>query len=276
MLFIDAKKEKYFQKHGYVSFALIGKDEIDQLINVFSRFESIHHQSTEKFKGTGWIDETDTKEQINESLKPVVTGSLNKYFKNYESLVFGFLMKEQGADSAVPPHQDWTYVDESRFYSMNVWIALEDTFIDNGCLFIIPFSHRLGNYLRSSPSYPVPFKNIIDFIFKFKKPVPLKAGDCVCFNNKTIHGSYPNLGSTNRLAVVTTLYPKDANLLHYYIHDTEKPEEVTEYEIEKKDFLHLMRGLPPANYLKKRSIQTQYKPITKSGFILNWLKSLLS
>ena len=257
-MFRDGAQKAFFLKNGYTSFNLLNASQIDAARNIFSEFETAHHQHTDKFKGTSWMDNEDHIRSINQKLNVVISPALGKKFHDFQLLGYNFLLKENGADSAVPPHQDWTYVDESRFFSMNVWIALEDITIENGCLFIIPYSHLLGDYLRASPSYPVPFKAIIDFVARFKKPILLKAGECVCFNNKSIHGSYPNLGTTNRLAVVTTLYPKDASLLHYYIHDPQNPEVVTEYEIEKKEFLILKRGLPPSTYIRLRQVQLSF------------------
>jgi hypothetical protein len=273
-MFRDGAEKAFFLKKGYTTFSLLNRSQIDAARNVFSEFKTAHHQHTDKFKGTGWLSDAGQIDAINKKLHAVISPALNKKFQDFQLLGYNFLLKERGADSAVPPHQDWTYVDESRFFSMNIWIALEDSSIENGCLFIIPYSHLLGNYLRSSPSYPVPFGSIIDFVAWFKKPIPLKAGECICFSNKTIHGSYPNLGNTNRLAVVTTLYPEKASLLHYYIHDTQNPEAVTEYEIEKKEFLTLKRGLPPSTYIRSRQVRTQYKRITKPRFIFSWMKAL--
>jgi len=185
-------------------------------------------------------------------------------------------MKEPDAGSAVPPHQDWTYVDESRFSSMNVWMALEDMTIDKGCLWIIPRSHRIGNFLRPAPSYPWPFSNISSFIERFKKPVLLKAGECVCFNNKLIHGSYPNKGGSYRLAVVTTVYPQEAHLLHYYVDDTSRNDSATEYAIEKKVFLTMPRGMPPSRFFNSKKVHLSFPTYTRTDFCTELFRLCLS
>src|SRR5436190_1579582 len=81
--------------------------------------------------------------------------------------------------------------------------------IYNGTLYVIPFSHKIfSNYLRPSPKYPVPFNRILTLLKKIAKPIQLKAGECICFDNKTVHGSFANTSQSKRLVAVATIYPQ--------------------------------------------------------------------
>ncbi len=247
------------KQNGFVSFPLLKESDINELKKLYQKFETEHLVHEEGFKKTSSFADKNQVLEINKRVSEIIAPILPEHFKAYQMLGCNYLIKSSNSDQTkVPLHQDWTYVDETKFYSMNVWIALEDIDERNGCLFFIPGSHRIGNFLRSAPSYPVPFSQHIDFLEKFKVPVPVKAGTCICFNNKTIHGSFANMGNTNRLVVVTTLFPENAKLLHHYIHDLKKPEIVTEYHISKDTFLTLETGKHPASFFEKRIVKTHY------------------
>lgn len=44
----------------------------------------------------------------------------------------------------VSSHQDSTYLQTSRVPAVGFWIALEDATTENGCLWIVPGSHKSG------------------------------------------------------------------------------------------------------------------------------------
>lgn len=270
-MFRDKRYGDVFATKGYVKLGLLSITEVEKALLFFRKFEEIHREPNLKFKGTGWIENYQLRRSISEKLGNLLRPTFEKHFSNYELLGCGFLLKEPGADSAVPLHQDWTYVDENAFFSVNVWIALEDIDQNNGCLHMVPGSHSIGKYLRPSPSYPVPFRNILSLLERLKKPVHLKAGEGVCFDHRTIHGSYPNLSNSFRLAIVATLYPSNAQLLHHYVHDKIHPQTITEYEIHPKDFITLTRGQPPQSYFTIKAQTTTYPLYRKITYSLRWM-----
>lgn len=258
---------RQFKLLGYTSFSLLSPECVSALKTVFQQYEAVHNISDEKFKGSGWIKDKKVILELNEEIDKILYPILSCAFSNFQVLGYNFLLKEKNdADSFVPPHQDWTYVDETKYYSMNVWIALEDVNEENGCLYFLPRSHRVGNYIRAAPQYPVPFKDFSAQLNPLTVNISIKAGDCVCFNNKTIHGSLANKSNTHRLALVTTLLPKSAKLVHNYIHDIERSECITKYEIDNDTFLTLERGQPPEKYISKEEISYTYPTWTFSSF----------
>ena len=50
--------------------------------------------------------------------------------------------KSAGVDFGSPWHQDWTYWKGAAKFS--VWVALDDATPENGCMEVVPGSHRLG------------------------------------------------------------------------------------------------------------------------------------
>lgn len=88
---------------------------------------------------------------------------------------------------ATPWHQDQgvitTDADETNIVS--VWIAITDATEENGCLCMIPGSHREG---LAPHCFEIPEK----FRDKFVTPIPMKAGSALFFHRLTKHSSLPN------------------------------------------------------------------------------------
>lgn len=264
-----------YRKNGYVTFDILPEDVIAKVREVYQTVASAHHQVPDKFKGSSRIEDPAIINSINDKLGKLIDIYLSNHFQDCSSLGYNFLVKEPGVGSEIGAHQDWTYVDETRYSSCNVWIALEDMTISNGCLWVVSGSHLIGHYLRAAPAYPVPFEGISRFVEKFSIPVQIKAGSCVCFNNKTIHGSFVNNSGNVRLAVVTTMFPRQARLLHYYIHNNINVSDLMEYELEPKVFLNLKKGYPPPAYLNSKSAVTHYPVYSKLQFTWQLFKARL-
>src|SRR6516225_7021225 len=103
-----------------------------------------------------------------------------------------------GLNAAVGWHQDMGVVnseaDETKMIS--VWVAVLDATVENGCLQVVPGSHRGElaihcNYDEGKRQY---FQlNIPDpLVPSNQRPIPMKAGDALFFHKKLMHSSLPN------------------------------------------------------------------------------------
>ena len=94
-------------------------------------------------------------------------------------------------------HQDENYIPTRDRSLCGVWIALDDASIENGCLWVLPGSHRHGVIWPSrahgtadfdegweSYGFPEPAGDA--------RPVELEAGSAVLFNGYLLHRSLPN------------------------------------------------------------------------------------
>lgn len=274
-IFHDKNLQHKFSTKGYCVFRLFGSDEVEEVLMRYADFAEEHNANPygNKFHGTGWLQNPETRIAISRSLVPIIEKATDRVLKNYRIIGSGFLQKEYGEESEVAVHQDWTYVDERKFFSMNLWVALEDIDIRNGAMFVIPYSHRIfSGYLRPAPTYPVPFKEIVSFLSIFKVAVILKKGECICFNNALLHGSFPNLSSSSRLSLVATVLPADANLLHHYSFNQANPEKIAEYVISNESFLKIERGQPPKTFISKEEKQNHYPVFGRIEFLYRFFK----
>ncbi|MGI8824096.1 MAG: phytanoyl-CoA dioxygenase family protein [Chloroflexota bacterium] len=116
-------------------------------------------------------------------------------------------------------HQDELFIPTRDRSLVGAWIAVDDATIENGCLSIIPGSHRPG-YL-----YPLREHNQPDefdtgptcygFDESAEVPVEVKAGSVVFFNGYVLHRSRKNRSQMYRRVLVSH-YMNAASLLPWF------------------------------------------------------------
>ena len=100
----------------------------------------------------------------------------------------------------------WSFSDRR---ALSIWVALDDSTLENGCLFFMPGSHHsttlenagIGRNMDSIFSvYPQ---------FKTSKTVaaPMKAGSCSFHNGLLIHGAHANMTPGPRRAMTCAYMP---------------------------------------------------------------------
>ena len=94
-------------------------------------------------------------------------------------------------------HQDEDYIPTRDRSLIGAWVAIDDATIDNGCLWVLPESHKPGilwdqtwhgdrNYDCADLSVGFPYTD------DQAVPVEVKAGSVVFFNGYLLHKSLPN------------------------------------------------------------------------------------
>lgn len=106
--------------------------------------------------------------------------------------------KEAGAEK--PWHQDMAYGNLSQTKMVcGVWIALDDAGLDNGCMHVIPGSHRDGPV----PHYAIRDWQLCDARVDVAQDVActLKPGGALFFHGLLHHGTPPNFSGKRRRAL---------------------------------------------------------------------------
>lgn len=108
-------------------------------------------------------------------------------------------------------HQDYGYWRCCNTTNMiTVWIALQDTYVDNGCMMTILGSHKWGEIKGSDTFFEQDMSKLKarfasgDWI---EEPCLLKAGQASFHHALTFHGSGPNRTHEDRLSIVAHLMP---------------------------------------------------------------------
>ena len=121
------------------------------------------------------------------------------------------------AAGAVPWHQDKSYwPDANANPVITVWIPLVDATLENGCLHIMPRTHKQKILSWHAETYTgTGFTEIDDAylaeLLPEKEPValPAKAGTAILFNDRCIHKSTPNDSEGVRWSVDLRYQPTD-------------------------------------------------------------------
>ncbi len=118
------------------------------------------------------------------------------------------MTKQPGFSSATLWHQDiryWAFDDENL---INVWLALGDEDKKNGCLRVIPGSHRMALDPGRFDAAMFLRADLADnkALIKGSEKVELKAGDLLFFHSKLFHAAGRNLTDKIKYSVVFTYH----------------------------------------------------------------------
>ena len=117
-------------------------------------------------------------------------------------------------------HQDERFIPTRDRSLMGAWIALDDATTENGCLWVIPGSHRDGVLYpfrdHGRPDEFDPTDEAFDFDPTGAIPVEVKTGDVVFFNGYLLHRSLKNRTNGTRRALVNH-YMSSSSLLPWML-----------------------------------------------------------
>ncbi len=93
-------------------------------------------------------------------------------------------------------HQDEIYIPTRDRSLCGAWIAMDDATVDNGCLWVVPGSHRNGYLYPQRPHGNPDEFDVSEESFGFDEgpavPVEVAAGSVVFFNGYLLHRSFRN------------------------------------------------------------------------------------
>jgi len=110
------------------------------------------------------------------------------------------LMKPPKVGSEKGVHQDAPYWPIQPMSMWSCWVPFDDATIDNGCLMVVPGSHREGprEHVHTQDDFVVPSdKYDIDAM----ETVPMKRGSGLFFHSLLLHASAANISGQPRRAV---------------------------------------------------------------------------
>lgn len=123
-------------------------------------------------------------------------------------------------------HQDELYIPTRDRSLIGAWIAMDDATIENGCLWVIPGSHRTGYLYPQKPHSNLEEYDYAEESFGFDDtqeiPVEVKAGSVVFFNGYLLHRSRKNRSTIYRRVLVNH-YCNAWSLLPWSIQKGEPP-----------------------------------------------------
>jgi hypothetical protein len=108
-------------------------------------------------------------------------------------------------------HQDYSYWTRTKpMAHLTCWIALDDSTVDNGCLYYVPGSHNWD--LLPVTGLAGDMNEIMTVLNEEQKrafkpvPIELKRGQCSFHHPLTVHGSYENRSDRPRRATLVNAF----------------------------------------------------------------------
>ncbi len=218
-IFRDEAVQQEFSNNGFVKLPVLGAEDVARLTELFRESTGGTVDNTEYGIYIGLEDRNlERKRALIGKITEIAGRNLGRHFQGYKTHLGSFLVKAPGEDSYTYPHQDWTFVDPPHV-SVTVWIALVDTNEGNGALGFVKGSHNFFDKLVGSPSpeFRTCTQGHETALYEYLSFVPLRAGEAVAFDNRTIHGATPNRTTELRTAVAIGVTPTAAQLFHYFL-----------------------------------------------------------
>jgi len=116
-------------------------------------------------------------------------------------------------------HQDEFYIPTRDRSLTAIWIAIDDATIENGCLWVIPGSHKPGiiwpQRQHNDPRFDAAGESFgyEPFSEKNAVPVELKSGSAILFNGYLLHRSLPNVKKNGFRRALANHYMSAESLL---------------------------------------------------------------
>ncbi len=246
-IFKDNRLNRQLEEDGFVKLPFIADTAaLLKLQQCYSGYKEAHEKTQRGFHHTTHLTQDWTLvSAVNESLQTLLNPFIFDILQNVGVLGANFIVKGMGSDTTFQPHQDWTLVDEEQYFSVNMWVALEDINIENGALRFLKGSHHIIRNLRMAPNFPPLFEKVESLTEEHLTSVCLKAGEAVVFDCGVLHGSFANLSNCRRVSAIIGLYSKNAPFKFYYNTEVGTPPMVEEYNILPEEFLTFAVGDRP-------------------------------
>lgn len=228
--FADPRLNEEFRREGFAVAPLLDESDIEKLRAFYSQL-----QGAKVANFTIDAMDPDYRYRMNRGLYDVLAPKIAKYLPR--SRVFGcnYVVKEPG-NPTLSLHQDNAICDETYHTAVLCWCPLVETTEENGCLTIVPRSHRwttqrraFGDQLDVSP-----FRNVVDLIIeRFQILVPVQPGTAIFYDPRTIHGSVPNRSTGPRIATLSGTLVEGAPIRFHHRHS---PTEVEAFDADESFF----------------------------------------
>jgi hypothetical protein len=279
-VFKELSQEEAFQKLGYIKISFLSNKEVQDLLKFYHDNTALDSSG---FQSTHFSKNREYKRKVQATIENVFSLKFNSLLVDYKFVFGNFMVKNVGAESRMPIHADWTYVNEDQFQSLGIWCPLVDTTKENGMLGVVPYSHNLDRNNRG-PKIPNSFQKFDQYIIDaYGKLIPMKAGEIILYDHRLLHFSPPNESNEARVAINVVACPRLADVFHYAVMDKEGS--FNEYHVREANFFveydHFERpDLGTVERVHKLNVpeltQVHIDRILNKRGLLNSLKSLFT
>ncbi|WP_158266522.1 phytanoyl-CoA dioxygenase family protein [Allosphingosinicella deserti] len=202
--FIDPDLEARFAAEGVVVLRLLDADEATalgrELLATLPRPLPVNGRSI--FASTV-DDDVERQQRLAAFAAAVLEPALAHHLTGGRTCETGIVAKPAGG-GVLPFHHHPPFVDRPYDRAITCWCPLMDTSPQTGGLRIIPGSSHILPFIRvpGAHNYFGGFKEALD---KYAVDLTVEAGEAILFETTMLHGSGPNHGPADRIAVTALL-----------------------------------------------------------------------
>ena len=174
---------------------------------------------------------------------PLVDVATQVVGPNIKAATSQLTFKMRGNTQSFAWHQDNVYGRLDPYNAISCLTALDDADEDNGCLWIVPGSHKQGQVEYEQTVENIEQQKAVELQVddSLAVPIPIKAGHCLFFHCHMLHKSEGNLSTERDRRIVFMRYA-DADAVEVYndrkprlgrlVRGTTKYDQVRAYEAE--------------------------------------------
>ena len=206
---MSSLKEDYEKNGFYSPISVIDTSLAREYRNILEKTESNIELLNYRYKIHTALDFA-YQLSINENLLDKIESLIGPNILLYST---SFVIKEPHSKTHVSWHQDLTYWGFNDDKQVAAWVALSDATEENGCMHMIPGSHKNGKIPHRTTvdkhnllHHGQTIENVSE---SDSVSVPLKAGEASLHHGWTMHTSYPNESSNRRIGLTINYISTD-------------------------------------------------------------------
>ena len=134
-------------KNGYLTLPVLNQTELSYFKQLYKKW---HPNPPFEFYKSYFSDNIEYKTEVENAIISRCKDAISNHFIEDAYKLFGamFVVKPPNDMGHIPPHQDWSFVDETQHWSLNMWLPLQDVNERNGTLRFIKGSHLFRNTIN--------------------------------------------------------------------------------------------------------------------------------
>ncbi len=251
--------DRQMVEDGYIVLPFLDKAEVQEFRTLYSKW---HPNPPEAFYKSYFDPRIEYKEEVENMVIRCFEEKMGSYFYNYHAFGGLFVVKPPTQEGHLPIHQDWSFVDETKYWSINMWCPLEDVNDANGNLVLLKGSHRFMETVRGSNT-PDVYRDHWKLIEQNTMSIPMKAGEAIFFFHGLLHGSTHNTSEEERRCLGLTLTPKEAPLYFYYLTKMDEGNRLERFQTDPEFYIHYASHRTLRPEMEGKSMSFEFPKITE-------------
>lgn len=211
----DSAKNDTLITDGFVVLDILTNKEVDFFKQLYKKW---HPSPPDAFYKSYFSNNLQYKKEIEDAIMQYCQPAISQQFYDFNAFGAMFVVKPKGDNGHIPPHQDWSFVDETKHWSLNMWLPLQDVQERSGTMRFLKGSQFFLESIRGANT-PQLYEHLENTIMEHLDDVPLKAGQAVFFYHGIVHCSHYNERDEERICLGLSVTQKEAPLYFHFLRE---------------------------------------------------------